>query len=225
MRMASVLVEFLGVERTVIDGIVERGPGHVVLAVRPRRKAEQFCSICGRKSPWYDRGRGWRTWRAIDCGVTQIYLRAEARRVRCRRHGVVVAAFPWARRGSGFTRQFEDTVAWLATKASQAAVQELARVAWRTVGAIIRRVVAEQRSRAGPMVQPRRIGIDEKSYRRGQRYVTLVVDHDSNRLIWAAEGRSTAVLRRFFDHLGKEASAQIEVVSRDAAPVAAEAPG
>jgi len=216
--MASVLREFLGVDDTIIDGVADHRPGVVVLSVRPRDRATRRCSICGRKSPWYDRGRGWRTWRALDCGVMQVDLRAEARRVRCRKHGVVVAAVPWARRGSGFTRHFEDTVAWLATKASQAAVQELMGVAWRTVGAIVRRVVAEQRTRAGPIVQPRRIGIDEKSYRRGQRYITLVVDHDRNRLIWAAEGRSAAVLRRFFDHLGKEACAQVQVVSRDAAP-------
>lgn len=218
MRMASLLCQFLGVEDTVIEGIVEHREGHIVLAVRPRRRAAQRCSVCGRRSPWYDRGRGWRTWRALDCGVMRVDLRAEARRVRCRKHGVVVAAVPWARPGSGFTRQFEDTVAWLATKASQAAVQELTRVAWRTVGAIVRRVVAERQSRAGPLVQPRRIGIDEKSYRRGHRYVTLIVDHDRNQLIWAAEGRSMAVLRQFFDLLGPEASARVEVVSRDAAP-------
>jgi transposase len=148
----------------------------------------------------------------------RVELEAEARRVRCKRHGVVVAAVPWARPHSGFTRQFEDTVAWLTTQASQYAVKHLCRVAWRTVGAIITRVVAERDGGRKAMGDLRRIGIDEKSYRKGHRYITMIVDHDRNRLVWAAPGRSSAVLRTFFDLLGPEASARIEVVSRDAAP-------
>jgi transposase len=35
----------------------------------------------------------------------------------------------------------------------------------------------------------RRIGVDEISYKKGHRHLTVVVDHDSRRLIWAAPGR------------------------------------
>src|SRR4029079_13244863 len=63
----------------------------------------------------------------------------------------------------------------------------------------------------------RRIGIDEISYKRHHHYLTVVVDHDSGRLVWAAPGRDTATLRRFFDALGAERCAQITQVSADAA--------
>ena len=217
MRMASLLRDALGVEGTVITGIVERSEDRLVLGVRPRSRHMRRCSVCGRRSPWYDRGSGRRRWRALDLGVMRVELEAESRRVKCRRHGVVVAAVPWARPGSRFTRQFEDTVAWLATKTSQYAVKELCRFAWRTVGAIITRVVDEGDGGRKTMGDLRRIGIDETSYRKGHRYITLIVDHDRNRLVWAAPGRSSKVLREFFDLLGPEASARIEVVSRDAA--------
>ena len=88
----------------------------------------------------------------------------------------MVARVPWARHGSWFTREFEDQVAWLATHCSKSAVCELMRISWLTVGRIIERVVAEQAARRGdPLAGLRRIGIDELSYRKGQRYITVVV--------------------------------------------------
>ncbi|BAH53618.1 putative transposase [Rhodococcus opacus B4] len=48
--------------------------------------------------------------------------------------------------------------------------------------------------------------------------MTVVVDHDSGRLVWAAEGRSADTLRGFFDLLGPERCAQITHVTADAAP-------
>jgi len=62
-----------------------------------------------------------------------------------------------------------------------------------------------------------RIGIDEISHRKGHRYITVVVDHDTGRLVWAAEGRSEATLEGFFDALGPERSKAIEFVSADGA--------
>jgi len=50
----------------------------------------------------------------------------------------------WARAGAGFTRSFEDQVAWLAANATQSVVGQLMRVAWRTVGRVLKRVVDEQ---------------------------------------------------------------------------------
>src|SRR5438034_11416893 len=65
------------------------------------------------------------------------YLEADAPRVSCPEHGVVVASVPWARHGAGHTYGFDDQAAWLATHCSKAAVRELLRVTWRTVGAIV----------------------------------------------------------------------------------------
>jgi len=63
----------------------------------------------------------------------------------------------------------------------------------------------------------RRIGIDEISHRKGHRYLTVVVDHDTGRLVWAAPGHDEATLHRFFDALGPQRSAQLSLVSADAA--------
>jgi transposase len=150
--------------------------------------------------------------------------------VRCRRHGVVVCAVPWARHSSRFTRAFEDQAAWLAVNTSKTAVAELMRVAWRTVGAICRRVAAEAGREVDLLAGLRRIGIDEISHRTGQRYLTVVVCHDSGRLVWAAAGRDRQTVERFLDELGQERCEQIELVSCDmagwiAGPIAERLPG
>jgi transposase len=65
---------------------------------------------------------------------------------------------------------------------------ELLRIAWATVGAIVARVVDEARAAVDPFDGLYRIGIDEISYKQGHRYLTVVVNHDSGRLVWAAKG-------------------------------------
>jgi len=100
---------------------------------------------------------------------------------------------------------------------SKSAVQALMRVAWRTVGAIAARVVADDRAARDPFDGLRRIGIDEISYRRGHNYLTVVVDHDTGRLVWAGQGRERSTLQQFFDLLGPDRCAQIHLISADAA--------
>jgi transposase len=207
----------LGVERAVVEGIELDEEGALVVQVRPNWRERRRCGVCRRRCPGYDEGEGRRRWRALDLGTTRCYLEAEAPRVRCGRHGVVVAAVPWARHDSRFTRSFEEQVAWLACQCSKRAVCELMRIAWLSVGRIITRVAAEARQRHDPLEHLVRIGIDEISHRKGQRYLTVVVDHDSGLLVWAAPGRDRTTLRRFFELLGKERCARIELVSADGA--------
>jgi transposase len=193
------------------------GEGEIVVAVRPTWRERDRCGMCRRRSPGFDLGEGCRRWRALDLGTTLAFVEADAPRVTCRRHGVVVCAVPWARHTSRFTRAFEDQAAWLAVNTSKTAVAELMRVAWRTVGAICARVAAEAGREVDLLAGLRRIGIDEISHRTGQRYLTVVVDHDSGRLVWAAAGRDRKTVERFLDELGEERCNQIELVSCDMA--------
>jgi transposase len=150
-------------------------------------------------------------------GLIRTFVEAEAPRVKCRVHGVVVAYVPWARHDAGHTRLFDQVVAWLATTTSKEAVTELMRIAWRTVGSIIARFWAEVEASTDLLAGLERIGIDEVSYRRGRLFLTCVVDHDSGRLVWAGQGQSKATLQRFFDALGAERAARITHVTADSA--------
>jgi transposase len=218
VRFASVFKRLLGVERTVVESVTfEDGEGLLVAYVRPRKGARQRCGRCGRRGPWYDRGEGRRRWRSLDVGPVQAWLEADAPRVNCPEHGPTVIFVPWARHGAGHTLMFDDQVAWLAVHTSRTAVAQLMRIAWRTVGAICARVSRDGQAGRDRLAGLKRIGIDEISYKKGHRYITCVVDHDTARLVWAAPGRDKATVAAFFDALGEQRSAQITHVSTDGA--------
>ena len=219
MRNESVWQRLLGLTRTVVERVDFDEVGEqVVVSVRPRKGAARRCGRCGARAPRYDRGRGGRRqWRALDAGLVTVVLQADVVRVDCPVHGPTVTEVPWARHGAWHTYAFDDTVAWLAVHCSKSAVTELMRIAWRTVGAIVARVSADNDADVDRLAGLRRIGIDEISYKRHHHYLTVVVDHDSGRLVWAAPGRDVATLNRFFDLLGDERCALITHVSADAA--------
>ena len=217
MRGTRVWARLLGLQRAVVEDVWIGIEEEIVVAARPSWRERDRCGVCRRRSPGFDLGDGRRRWRALDLGTTLAYVEADAPRVRCRQHGVVVCAVPWARHNSRFTRAFEDHATWLAVHCSKTAVAQLMRVAWRTVGAICERVADEAQQEVDLLAGLRRIGIDEISHRKGQRYLTVVVDHDSGRLVWAAAGRDRKTVEAFFDALGEERCKQIELVSCDMA--------
>jgi transposase len=209
----------IGVDRgTVIEAVEEDGDDTVVVHVRPRRDSKRRCGRCGVRAPGYDQGEGRRRWRAIDLGTVRCLLEADAPRVDCPSHGPTVAQVPWARHGAGHTRDLDDLAAWLVTHTAKSTLCELLRVAWRTVGSIVERVVADGRAARDPFAGRRRIGIDEICYKKGHRYLLVVVDHDTGRLVHAAVGANKKTLNVFFDLVGDERLNKMALVSADAVP-------
>ena len=160
--------------------------------------------------------------------MAMVWLESGVVRVSCGEHGVVTAHVPWARPEARFTHAFEDTVAWFTARASMSVVAEFLRTTWKSVHAVVERVVTDLAGRTDQLAGLRRIGIDEIAYRKGHRYLTCVVDHDTGRLVWAKEGRNSEVLHEFFDALGDQATL-LTHVSADGAewihgPVAERAP-
>lgn len=189
----------------------------LVFRVRPTAGQARRCSQCRLLCPGYDAGVGLRRWRTLDVGTMKAYLEARAPRVSCREHGVVVAHVPWARPGARCTTVFEDTCAWLAAHTALSVLTVLLRVAWRTVADIVARVVADGLDTNDMLDGLTRIGIDEIAYRKGHRYLTVVIDHDTGRLVWAAEGRNKDTLTRFFTELGDQRCRSLTHVSADGA--------
>ncbi len=216
MRGIRVWARLLGLAQAVVEDVF-LDEDDVVVCVRPRARQRGRCPLCRRRCSGYDDGDGRRRWRALDLGTVKAYVEARAPRVECKRHGVIVAAVPWARHDSAFTRDFEDQCAWLAVNCSASAVARLMHTTWRAVGGICRRVSDEARRERDMLGGLRRIGIDEISVRKGQRYLTIVVDHHTGRLVWAAPGRDRNTVEKFLDLLGEDRCEQIELVSCDMA--------
>ena len=221
MRTTRVWRRVLGVEHTVIEWVDLESDGRggevLVAQVRPKAGVAQRCSRCGRRCAGYDTSAKPRRWRGLDWGTTRVCLQATTRRVSCPEHGVVVAAVPWARPGSRVTTAFEDTCAWLVCHAALSVVAVLWRIAWRSVSDSVARGVAARSEASDRLAGLRRIGIDEISYRKGQRYLLVVTDHDTGRLVWAGKDRTAETLRRFFDDLGPDRAAALTHVSADGA--------
>ena len=190
---------------TISAGVprIEKDPhgGNVVIVpVRPYAKDMDRCTRCGKHVRPYDR-LGVRRWRHLDIGCARLMLEYAPPRVTCADHGVTVAMMPWARRKSTYTRDFEQQTALLNVHAPRSAVSRLMRMDWKSVGPVCRRVADDLRAEQGPGLfdGPRSIGVDETSYRKGHKYMTVVVDHDRGRVIWMHQGHGQKV----FDELVK----------------------
>jgi len=231
LRRSKISEALVGDQNMVIEGVTvetETSRGKqpktsevLVLSVRPKASQAGRCSRCRKRCPGYDAGGrdgdGIRRWRTLDVGTTKAYLQAPAPRVFCAEHGVVVAHVPWARPGAKHTWAFEDTCAWLAAHTALSVLTVLLRIAWRTVAAIVTRVVTDGCDTNDLLAGLSRIGIDEIAYRKGHRYLTVIVDHTSGRLVWAREGRNKDTVAAFFDELGAGRSAMLTHVSCDGA--------
>ena len=187
----------------------------IIVTVRLRRR-RRICAGCGQTGRQLQiHGRRVKRWRHLDLGSTRCVIECELRRLRCPACGIHLEPVAWARPGAHHTRDFEDTVAWLAQQMAKTQITRLLRIGWATVGQIITRVVADhldERRLSGLVA----IGCDEISYRRGQRYLTSVVDHATGAIVWCAQGRNAATLQGFFDELG-ERKQSIRAVSIDMA--------
>ncbi len=212
MRVTTAFNRMLSIPGASVASI-EFTPEGVVVGLR--RRSRRLTCPCG----WSTRAtydRAVRRWRHLDLGACRLFLEGEIRRLDCRACGRVrTETVPWARPGSRLTRDLEDVVAWLAQRVDKTTVARLLRVAWETVAAVVVRVVAEH---LDPTRLDRlyRIGVDEVSYRKGHRYLTVVADHDrAGAVVWAAEGKSAATLEAFYAELGTERCDRLEAVSLD----------
>ena len=200
---------------TVTD--VEFAPTAVAVTVVLRRQ-RLVCPHCPfTTAARYDTRDEPSRWRHLDLGTWQVEIACRLRRLRCPDHGVVVESVPFARPAAHLTRDFDDLLAWLATRMDKTAITRLCRVAWRTVGRACARVVAAELD-PGRLDGLFSIGVDEISWRKHHKYLTLVVDHDRGRVVWGSEGKDAATLDKFFNELGPERAAQLASVSLDLGP-------
>ena len=214
MRLTTVLRRLLGVTRMHVGDSYFGKSGRLLVGVRPSWRRSR-CGVCGERAPRYDR-RPLRQWRHVPWGQTAVDLQYSPWRVSCRRCGVRVERVSWATGSSVFTAALEELAAYLAQMTDRTTVSRVLGVSWQAVGNIVERVVS-QRLDAGRFENLRRIGIDEFSYRKRHHYLTVVVDHDRRRVVWAGKGRSAKTLEGFFDRLGPAGCARLELVTVDLA--------
>lgn len=126
MRQNRIWGQLLGVENmAVVESVeLEDDDDGLCLVARVRKHHEDRgrCSRCMRRCPRYDTGSERLRWRALDLGPVRAFVEAEAPRLTCPEHGVVLENSPWAHGQGRFTRALENTIAWLATRTDKTAV-------------------------------------------------------------------------------------------------------
>ena len=199
MRVTSAFSRLLALPGVWVRSVCFE-PGRVVVTVALRRRL-LHCPKCSYSTRHRENKQHHDSvWRHLDLGVWRLEVHARLRRLVCPEHGAHVEGVPFARDGARFTRDFENLVAWLATKTDKTATCRLTRIDWQTIGRMLERVGGEllDGDRLSDLFE---ISIDEVAWRKGHRYLTLVGDHRRRRVVWGAEGKGQAAADRFFAEL------------------------
>ena len=215
--------KLLNVKGAVVEGAGcysdQDGVAHIRIKARPDRRHENDCPFCHKRCKYYDSQSSFpRIWRGLDWGGTLVETEGHTHRIECPEHGVLVADVPWAYPGSGFTKDFDLTVGWLAVYLPRSTVSEYMRIDWETVGRCVHRTLNDiEPERSRRLDNPVNIGIDETSYKKGHKYITVIVNHDTNTVVWAAQGHGKGVLTQFCKQLTPGQLSSIRVVTGDGA--------
>ena len=152
------------------------------------------CPVCSAPCKAYDTDT--LTWMHLNFFQHQAFLHARTPRVECARCGIHRVAVPWARPDSGFTLLFEAMVVMLAKSMPILAVarfvQEHDTLVWR----IVTHYVDAARAKADHSGVTQ-VGVDETAARRGQKYVSLFVDLEQRRVLFATPGKDATTVAAF----------------------------
>jgi transposase len=215
MRALKVLFRLLlGMQGVVVTGARwDEQAETVEILIRRRSNAKPRCPNCGKVMGGEIRAHD-RKWRHLDIMRWRTILVADIREGCCPVHGRRVESVPWAESAANHTKEFDRQVASLAQVADKSAVARMFDVCWRTVGRMVKRVV-DKHLPSNLLDDLTAIGVDETSYKRGHRYLTVVVCLTRGVVVWIGEGKSEETLNRFFDTLGPDRSKKIKVVTMD----------
>ena len=162
-------------------------------------RGSQFpCPVCGQDCPVYDTQE--KVWRHLDFFQHAAYLHARVPRVQCPEHGVHLVPVPWAREGSGFTLLFEALVMAMVREMPVRTVAQLIRETDQRLWRVIDHYVSKTR-KAVDMSDVHAIGVNETSSRRGHDYITLFVDLEGKRLLFATPGKDAQTFAQFAEDL------------------------
>jgi transposase len=172
------------------------------------------CPECGRECSIHDCAPE-RTWRHLDTMQFTTLIRTRTPRADCPEHGVKTMQVPWAAPQGRFTLLFERfAVEVLLASASVSQACTLLGIGWDTAQEIMRRAVQRGLERR-QLDRLKYLGMDEKSFRRGQSYITLLTDLEESRVLDVVEERTAEAAGQLWDTLSPEQKQGVEAVAVD----------
>jgi transposase len=201
MRDTTLMQQALGLAPpwTVVRSDFDTEAGRLDVQIDFTPSSRFTCPNCGAADcPAYDTQR--KTWRHLNFFQHQTYLNARVPRVRCEVCGIRQVNVPWARPDSGFTLLFEAMVMTMVSAMPVAAVARIVDEHDTRLWRVVHHYVDEGRARTDAS-EVTRVAIDETAARRGHDYITLFVDIDQARVLFATEGKDAATVAAFADDL------------------------
>jgi transposase len=216
MQDVQLYEQILGLSKpwTVRNVELNLDEGRVDIYVEHPSGVKWQCPHCQRALSCYDHSPE-RTWRHLDTCQLETHLHARIPRVDCPEHGVVQVAVAWAEERGRFTLLMERFIiqALLACQTTQGAC-DLLRISWDQAWHVAEHAVARGQARKEAVVTPQ-IGVDEKAFRRGHSYMTVVNDIERGTVEYVTEDRDKASLQRYFSNLTDAQRQGIEAVAMD----------
>jgi transposase len=172
------------------------------------------CPECGRICSIHDSAPE-RTWRHLDTMQFITLIRARTPRANCPEHGVKTMTVPWAVPQGRFTLHFERfAIEVLLACASVKQACELLGIGWEAAHEIMKRAVARGLERR-QLDQLKHLGMDEKSFKRGHSYITLLTDLERSRVLEVVEERTTEAADQLWETLSPEQKQAVAAVAVD----------
>ena len=219
MRDTDLYRQILGLQAPwFVDHVdLDVAKGRVDIWLEHEAGARWACAQCARELACRDHAEE-RVWRHLDTCQFGTFVHARIPRVECPEHGVVQVSVPWAQPRSRFTLTMER---WAIDVLKQCATIEgarsLLRLSWDELWGIMSRAVARGQARKQARIIPV-IGVDEKAFKKGHRYMTVVCDAQAGCVDYVAEDRSADSLAGYWQSLTPQQRAGIEAVVMDMWP-------
>ena len=220
MRDTELYQRILGLEQpwSVTDVELNVDEGRVDIWVDHEPGVSWPCPACGAMLGCYDHAEQ-RVWRHLDTCQYQTHLHARIPRVNCPEHGVKQVDVPWAGKHSRFTLLMERLIIdTLRACQSVSRTSALTGVSWDQAQAVMHRAVerGQQRKAEDPDTPDvERVGVDEKAFRKGHSYITVVCDLDRGTVEHVAEDRKIESLAGYFRSLTSDQIERIECIAMD----------
>ncbi|MDD2401881.1 MAG: ISL3 family transposase [Clostridia bacterium] len=201
----------------VIDVKFDISESRLDIYISRTKGSKVTCPVCEKECSVHDSKE--RTWRHLNFFQYKAFIHCKVPRCKCDDHGVKQIEVPWTRQGAGFTLLFEAFIMMLVRNMPVKAVADLIGIKsdriWRIIDHYV--AIAYESIEFSDVTT---IGLDETSSKRGHNYITLFVDLDKSKVLFATERKDASTIKSFKEtfesHNGNVSS--IENISCDMSP-------
>lgn len=159
------------------------------------------CPVCG-QSGLKAHDTQQKSWRHLNFYQHEAHLTARVPRIKCDKCGIHLVAVPWARSGSGFTLLFEAMIMSMTKAMPVNTVAEIVGGHDTRLWRIVHHYVEDARERTNHE-NVCHVDMDETSSKKGHNYVSVFVDIEHSKVLYATEGKDASTVQRFKQDLSE----------------------